>query len=92
MIRSVERIENGEPINLGSEEIISLADLAGKVVKLSGKQIDVEYDSSGPQGTRRYCANTKKMKEMLGWSPGIYLEDGLSRTYNWARKKLAVAQ
>ena len=92
LIRSVERIENGEPINLGSEEIVSLANLAGKVVKLSGKRIDVQYDRSGPQGTRRYCANTKRMKETLGWSPKINLEEGLSRTYDWARKKLAVAK
>ena len=92
LIRSMERIENGEPINLGSDEIVSVADLAERVARLSGKKIVIQYDSSGPQGTRRYCANTTKMKQVLDWSTTVKLDEGLSRTYDWARKRLAVAK
>jgi len=91
LVRFVEKIENAEPVNLGSEEVISLSKLVEKVVTLSGKKISIQYDPSGPQGTHRYCANTVLMKRVLGWSPTVTLGDGLSRTYEWARKKLGVA-
>ena len=85
---AMEKITDGDVINLGSEEVISIGKLAEKIVKLSGKDINIEYDLSGPQGTHRYCANTKKMKEVLGWGPNIPLGEGLRRVYEWARSEL----
>jgi nucleoside-diphosphate-sugar epimerase len=92
LIRSMERIEDGEPINLGSEELVTISELAEKVVRLSGKKIGIEYDLSGPQGTHRYCANTTKMKEVLGWSPEVSLDDGLRRIYEWEKGELNVEE
>lgn len=88
LIRSMEKIEDGEPINLGSGELVFIRDLAEKIVHLSGKDIDIEYDLSGPQGTHRYCANTTKMKEVLEWSPRVSLDEGLRRTYEWEKGEL----
>jgi nucleoside-diphosphate-sugar epimerase len=87
---AMEKITDGGVINLGSEEVISIGKLAEKIVKSSGKDINVEYDLSGPQGTHRYCANTEKMKKVLGWSPKIPLEEGLKRIYKWERGVLNV--
>lgn len=90
LILSLQKIENADPMNLGSEELIAINELARKIVKLSGKNIDVEYDSTGPQGTHRYCASTNKMKQTLGWAPKVRFSDGLERTFQWARRRLNV--
>jgi nucleoside-diphosphate-sugar epimerase len=84
----MERIENAEVVNLGSDEVVSIANLAEKVVKLSGKEIDIQYDTSGPQGTHRYYANTTRMKRVLEWNPRVTLDEGLSKTYDWARRMM----
>lgn len=89
---SMERIEDGGPVNLGSEEVVSIGELAKKIVKLSGKDMNINHDLSGPQGTHRYCANTTKMRRVLGWSPKISLDEGLRRTYEWVRRELNVAE
>ena len=85
---AMEKITDGDAINLGSEEVISIGKLAEKIVKLSGKNINIEYDLSGPQGTHRYCANTTKMKGVLGWTPKIPLDVGLESIYKWERGEL----
>lgn len=90
LLLSMEKIEDADPINLGSVEIVSIGELAQKIIRLSGKNIDVKYDLSGPQGTHRYCADTTKMKKVLGWSPKIPLDEGLRRTYGWIRGELDV--
>ena len=88
LIRAMEKVENADPINLGSKEVISIGELARKIVSLSGKNIKIEYDLSGPKGTYKYCADTTKMKKILEWEPKISLDEGLKRTYKWARKEL----
>jgi nucleoside-diphosphate-sugar epimerase len=87
---AIEKITDGDVINLGSEEVISIGKLAEKIVKLSGKDVNIEYDLSGPQGTHRYCANTTKMKRVLGWTPKIPLDVGLESIYKWERGELNV--
>jgi nucleoside-diphosphate-sugar epimerase len=86
----MERIENADPVNLGSEEIISIKELAQKIVDLSGKNIRLEHNMLGPQGTHRYCADSDKMKKLLGWSPKTPLDEGLKRTYDWIEKRLGI--
>ena len=88
MLIALQKIENADPINLGSEEVISINTLAKKIIDLSGKKIKVEYDLSGPKGTYKYCADTTKMKKVLNWSPKTSLDEGLRRTYAWAKRKL----
>lgn len=90
LLLSMEKITDADPINMGSEEIVSINELATKIIKLSGKNIDVKYDQYGPQGTYRYCADITKMKKVLGWEPQISLDEGLRRTYEWAKRKLNV--
>ena len=90
LILSIEKITDAEPINLGSEEVVSIDELAQKVVNISGKNIPIKYDLSEPKGTYKYCADTTKMKKILDWIPKISLSEGLKRTYEWARLKLNV--
>ena len=90
LLRSIEKIENGSAINLGSKEVVSIAEVARQVVALSGKNIKIEYDLSGPQGTHRYCADTTKMERVLGWEPQTPFQEGLDKTFEWARRKISV--
>ncbi|MCK4348395.1 MAG: GDP-mannose 4,6-dehydratase, partial [Thermoplasmatales archaeon] len=90
LLLAMEKVTDGDAINLGSEEVISIGKLAKKIVKLSDKNINMEYDLSGPQGTHRYCANTTKMKKVLEWSPKTPLGEGLKRIYKWERGELNV--
>lgn len=88
MLKVMEKITNAEAINMGSEEVITIKDMADKIIQTSGKNIRLEYDLDGPQGTHRYCADTHRMKEMLKWSPKICLDEGLKRVYSWAETVL----
>lgn len=88
LMLALQKIENADPINLGSEEVISINALAQKIIALSGKYIKIEYDHAGPKGTYRYCADTTKMKKVLGWSPKTPLDEGLKRTFEWAKTEL----
>ncbi|MCK4735929.1 MAG: NAD-dependent epimerase/dehydratase family protein [Methanophagales archaeon] len=90
LIVGMEKIENGDAVNLGSGEVVSIGELAKKIIRLSDKDINIEYDLSGPQGTHRYCANTGNMKNVLGWCPEIPLDEGLERVYKWERDELNV--
>jgi len=90
LLLSMEKIVDATPVNLGSEELVSINELAQKIVRVLGEKINIEYDLSGPQGTHRYCADTSKMKKILRWNPRISLDVGLKRTYEWARRELNV--
>jgi len=89
--RCMDCIEDGSPINLGSTEVISIADLATKIIELSGKKIEIEFDPSGPQGTHRYCADTSKMEKVLKWKPPTPFAVGLKNTFDWGRRILVAA-
>lgn len=88
LLLSMEKIEDADPINLGSDEVVSINKLAEKIIKISGKTIPLKHDLSGPKGTYRYCADTTKMRKILDWSPEVSLDEGLRKTYEWAERKL----
>ena len=80
---------NGEPFNIGTESPeVSIGELAEAVIKISGKNLkvqykvssDIEYLTDNPQ---RRCPSILKAKELLNYQPKISLEDGLQRTYNY---------
>jgi len=71
-----------KPINIGSEEMISINDLAKLVITLSGKNIKIK-NIQGPQGVRGRNSDNKLIKSVLKWEPTLSLKFGLSRTYEW---------
>ncbi len=72
-----------EPLNIGTDRLISIKDLALMIIDLSGKEIQIEYDLSKPQGVRSRNADLSLIQNVLGWSPKISLEEGVRRTYEW---------
>jgi GDP-D-mannose 3',5'-epimerase len=72
-----------KPMNIGSERLVSINELADIIIRISGKEIKKKYDISAPQGVRGRNADITLARRVLGWEPEIGLEEGLSRTYKW---------
>ena len=71
------------PINLGSDRLIAIKDLAEMIRKISGKELEFRFDLTGPQGVRGRNSDNTLLKEVTGWEPEISLEEGMETTYRW---------
>jgi nucleoside-diphosphate-sugar epimerase len=76
-----------EPINVGSDRLVSIEELADMIIKISGKTIKKKYDLSAPQGVRGRNADITLARKVLEWEPIVTLEEGLARTYGWIEKQ-----
>jgi len=76
--------ESYEPVNIGSEEMVTINQLAEMIIKISGKNLSIKH-INGPQGVRGRCSDNSMIQRMLGWSPDYPLEKGLEQTYNWIK-------
>lgn len=72
-----------EPINLGTDRLITIDALADMIIDMSGKKLGKFYDISKPQGVMGRNADITKAKEILGWEPKVTLEQGIERLYRW---------
>lgn len=72
-----------KPVNIGSERLVTIDELADIVIGISGKKIEKTYDLSAPQGVRGRNADITLARKVLGWKPKVSLEEGLARTYKW---------
>jgi nucleoside-diphosphate-sugar epimerase len=75
------------PINLGSERMISINDLALLVAQIANKDITIK-NIPGPMGVMGRNSHNKLIKETIGWAPGDNLEYGLEKTYAWISEQL----
>jgi len=76
-----------EPLNIGSEEMISMNDMATMVLEFAGKNIPVKH-IPGPEGVRGRNSNNDLCRQLLNWEPKISLKEGLQRTFNWIHVQL----
>jgi nucleoside-diphosphate-sugar epimerase len=72
-----------EPLNIGSDRLVTIDELADIIIAASGKTLTKEYDLTKPQGVRGRNADLTLVRQVLGWSPRVLLEKGLERTYYW---------
>ena len=75
------------PVNIGSEEILSINQLAKNVIDISGKEIYIK-NIEGPTGVRGRNSDNKLIREKLGWEPSKPLYDGLIKTYEWINEQI----
>lgn len=71
-----------EPINIGSEEMISINDLAQMTIDFSGKMIAIK-NIKGPVGVRGRNSDNTLIEGVLGWKPKYTLQQGMEKTFNW---------
>ena len=77
-----------EPVNIGSSELVSILGLASIVEEIAAIELDHHHDLSAPQGVRGRNSDNELVRELLGWEPGISLEEGLTATYKWVREQV----
>lgn len=77
-----------EPINIGSDRMVSINEFIDIVAKISGKKIGKRYDTSKPQGVRERNSDNTLINKLLKWEPSTALEDGLAQTYDWIKKQI----
>jgi GDP-D-mannose 3',5'-epimerase len=70
------------PVNIGSEEMISINDFAKMIIGISGKNISLN-NIPGPEGVRGRNSDNALIREKLSWAPSIPLKQGITETYNW---------
>ncbi len=75
--------EYKKPINIGSDRLVTINQLADIIIGISGKEISKTYDLSAPQGVRGRNADLTLARKFLDWEPSISLEEGLTKTYKW---------
>ena len=75
------------PVNIGSEEIITINDLAKMAIEISGKNITIK-NIPGPTGVRGRNSDNKLIQEKLDWVPNYPLIVGMERTFKWINKQV----
>ena len=86
-IYEIMHSEHADPINLGSDRMISIDELAQLVIDISGKALGIVH-VDGPQGVRGRNSDNTTLRAVLGWEPSVFLEDGIAETYRWIEKQV----
>ena len=90
-LEGVRRLVNSDfigPVNIGSEEMVTINQLAEMIILVSGKRLAIKH-INGPLGVRGRNSDNKLIREKLGWEPSMRLKDGLLVTYNWIKSQLS---
>ena len=76
------------PVNIGSEEMVTIDQLARTIMRIAGKSLNIHH-VSGPEGVRGRNSDNRLIREKLGWEPQESLENGLRKTYPWIAEQVA---
>ena len=77
-----------EPLNLGTEEMVSVDELVDMICKLADKQLSKRHELDRPQGVRGRNSDNSRLRRVLGWEPTTPLREGLAVTYHWIEEEL----
>jgi nucleoside-diphosphate-sugar epimerase len=87
-IHRLMRSDHHEPLNLGSDRLVTINELVDIVARIAGKTIERRHDLSKPQGVRGRNSDNSALRRVLGWEPQTTLEEGLRVTYGWIGEQL----
>jgi nucleoside-diphosphate-sugar epimerase len=88
-IHRIMRSDYKKPLNLGTDELVSVDELAKIVIEAAGKKISLTHDLSKPQGVRGRNSDNTRLRAVLQWEPRIMLREGIAPTYHWIAAQLA---
>ena len=86
IVLALERLDDPDPVNLGSASEISIKELAGLIARLTGFEGGFAWDDSQPDGQPRRAVDGSKARRLLGWSARVGIEEGLRQTVDWYRE------
>lgn len=87
-IRRIMESDFRQPLNLGSDEMVTINELVGLVAGAADKQISIRH-IDGPMGVRGRNSDNSLCRQVLGWEPPTRLAEGLAPTYAWIEKQVA---
>jgi GDP-D-mannose 3',5'-epimerase len=90
-IYRIMRSDYPHPLNLGTDELVTINQLVDTAAEIAGKRIAKRHDLSKPQGVRGRNSDNTRIQEVLGWRPSISLREGLEPTYRWIESELKAA-
>lgn len=76
-----------DPINVGSNEIVTINGLVDIAEAIAGVKLTRNYNLSAPKGVNGRNSDNTKIKAELGWEPSIKLRDGMAKTYEWIERE-----
>jgi nucleoside-diphosphate-sugar epimerase len=76
------------PVNIGSEEMVTINQLVETAAKVAGKNVEKNH-IDGPLGVRGRNSNNDVVRRELGWDYSQTLEEGIRKTYNWISEQIA---
>jgi GDP-D-mannose 3',5'-epimerase len=76
-----------KPLNIGSDEMVSMNQMAEMVLEFKGKQLPIKH-IPGPEGVRGRNSDNTLIKQVLGWAPTTPLKEGLKYTYDWIQTQV----
>lgn len=79
---------HSEPLNLGTDVMVSVNELVDIIANVAGKKINKAHDLTKPQGVRGRNSDNSKLSEFLNWTPEIELKDGMKITYEWINSQV----
>ena len=87
-IYRIMRSEHEEPINLGTDELVTVDQLVDYTAEAAGKKILKRHDPSRPQGVRGRNSDNTRLRSVIGWEPSISLREGIRTTYAWIEERV----
>jgi len=85
----IMRSDYSAPLNLGTDELVTVDELVDIVSQIAGKTVEKRYDTSRPQGVRGRNSDNSRLRSVLGWEPNTPLRQGLVPTYRWIEERIA---
>lgn len=85
LMLTLERYPECDPVNIGSEEEVTILGLINLIIKIVGSQAHVEFERDKPRGQPRRIGDYSKARELLGFKPRVGLSEGIGRTISWYR-------
>jgi GDP-D-mannose 3',5'-epimerase len=86
--RALMASEVREPLNIGSDELVTINQLLDIVEVIAGKTVRRRYKLDAPKGVRGRCSENTLIKQKLGWAPSVRLRDGMEKTYRWILQEM----
>ena len=77
------RSEVREPLNIGSDQLVTVNQLVDIVESIAGVTLKRNYNLDAPQGVRGRNSDNTRVRAVLGWAPSVSLQEGLAETYRW---------
>jgi nucleoside-diphosphate-sugar epimerase len=79
-----------EPLNLGSDELVTINQLVDIVEEIAGVKLERRYNLGAPKGVNGRNSDNTKILKLMGWEPSIRLKEGMTKTYHWIENQMLV--